>query len=45
MKDETHEKIDDKVDEDDVYKLEKWVLVKKHNVSVRLKDNSNIYMI
>ena len=45
MKDETHENIDDEFDEDDLYELEKWVLMKNNDVSVCLKANQNTYDI
>ena len=45
MKDETHDNIDSEVDEDELYKLDKWVLMRNNYVSMHLKANSNIYII
>ena len=41
-KDEKHENIDGEVDEDELYELEKIVLMKINGVIVGLKANSNI---
>ena len=45
MKDEIRENIDEKVDKDDLYKRAKINFDEKIDVSVRLKENSKIYMI
>ena len=45
VKDKTHENIDDKVNEDELYEIKKMSLDKNNVVSMRLKVNSKIYMI
>ena len=43
---ETHKNINDEVDEDELYEMDKLSLDEKKNyVRIRLKFNSNIYMI
>ena len=43
VKYETHENIDDEVDKDDLYKIDKQVLMRNNDVSVYLKAK-NIYI-
>ena len=45
MRNEPHGNIDDKIDEDELYDIGTWVLIKNNDVSVHLKVKSNIYMI
>ena len=44
VKYETHENIDDEVDEDDLYKIDKIIIDENYDLSVHLKENSNIYI-
>ena len=43
MKYEAHDKIYDEVDEDELYDLDKWVLMKINDVNINLKSNSKLY--
>ena len=45
MKDETHENIDDEANKYELYDLEKLVLMKKKQVNMCSKANSDIYTI
>ena len=45
MTNKIHDNIDDEVDEDELYNLDKMILMRNNDVSVRLKSNSNIYII
>ena len=45
MEDETHENIDDDVNEDKLYEIDKFILDGKKDVSVRLKVKSKLYII
>ena len=45
MKDEKHDKIDDNVDEDKLYKPDRIFFIQRNYISAPLKANSKIYMI
>ena len=45
VEDETHENIDNKVDEDDLYELDKMSPDDKNDANVHLKANKTLYAI
>ena len=45
VKDETYDNIDDEVDKDELYNLDRIIIDENNDASERLKSNSKIYMI